>query len=208
MLDQQTQVAHEIAGALAFADGANDHTDAFRNLQAPQDFPQAVAFFRVLDLARDAAAIAVRHENQITSRKAEVRRDARAFRPDGTFRDLHDHFRTDGINARNVLGGDALFRAAIFRPVDFFDAAVERGGNGVPKMEERIFFEADVHEHRLQTHLYVLNFAFVDAADNVPGGVALDVIFFQPPVLEQRNAALQFLDVDNEFVAGLGRAKA
>ena len=35
LLDQQTQVAHEIAGALAFADGANDHTDAFRNLQAP-----------------------------------------------------------------------------------------------------------------------------------------------------------------------------
>jgi len=37
------------------------------------------------------------------------------------------------------------FRGRLFeRPVNFFDAAVERGGNSVPEMKERIFFEADV----------------------------------------------------------------
>ena len=74
-------------------------------------------------------------------------------------------------------------------------------------MEERIFLEADVDEHRLQPHLDVLNFSFVNAADNVPGGVALDVIFFEPPVLEKRHPALEFLDTDYQFVAGLRRAE-
>ena len=130
------------------------------------------------------------------------------FGADGALRDLHDHFRADRINARNVLGGDPLFRPPVFRPIDFLDAAIERGRDRIPEMEERIFFEADVDEHRLQPHLDVLNFAFVDAADNVAGAVSLDVIFFQPAVFEQGHAALQFLDADDQFVAGLARTKA
>jgi hypothetical protein len=51
-------------------------------------------------------------------------------------------------------------------------------------MEERVFLEADVDEHRLQPHLDVLDLPFVNAADDVPGGVPLDVIFFEPSVLE------------------------
>ncbi len=101
-----------------------------------------------------------------------------------------------------------FFGRRSFGPIDFLDAAVERGGNRVPEMEERIFFEADVDEHRLQTHLDVLDFAFVNAADNVAGAVTLDVIFFEPAVFEKRDAALEFLDADDQFVAGLARAKA
>ena len=207
LLEEETQIAHKIAGTLAFADGANNHPDALRNLQAAQDFSKSFPFLRVLDFSRDAAAIAVGHENQIAPGEAEVGRHARAFRSDGALGDLDDHVRADGINARDILGRDPFFRPPVLRPIDLLDAAVERGGNGVPKMEERIFFEADVHEHRLQPHLYVPNFAFVDAADNVAGAVSLDVIFFETAVFEEGDAALQFLDADYQFVAGLGRTK-
>ena len=75
--------------------------------------------------------------------------------------------------------------ALLPRPIDFLDAAVERGRNGVPEMEERIFFEADVDEHRLQAHLDVLDFALVNAADDVARAVSLDAVFFEPAVFEQ-----------------------
>ena len=37
---------------------------------------------------------------------------------------------------------------------------------------------------------------------------ALDAIFFEPAVFEQRDAALEFFDVDDEFVAGLATRQA
>ena len=69
-------------------------------------------------------------------------------------------------------------------PIDFLDAAVERGRNGVPEMEERIFLEADVHEHRLQARLDVFDLALVNAADDVARAVALDAIFLELAVFE------------------------
>ena len=59
----------------------------------------------------------------------------------------------------------------------------KRGRDRIPKMQKRIFFEADVDEHRLQPHLDVFDAAFVNAPDNVPRAIALDVIFFEPSVL-------------------------
>ena len=44
---------------------------------------------------------------------------------------------------------------------------------------------------------------FVNAADDVAGAVALDGIFLELAVLEQRDAAFEFLDGDDQFVAGL-----
>ena len=75
-------------------------------------------------------------------------------------------------------------------------------------MEKGVFLEADVDEHRLQPHLDVLDLAFVDAAYNVPRAVPLDAVFFKPAVLEQRDATLEFLDTDDQLVAGLGRGKS
>ena len=93
------------------------------------------------------------------------------------------------------------------RSIDLLDAAVERCGN-VPVMQERVLLEADVHKHRLQTHLDVLNFAFVNAPNNVARGVALDAVFFQAAIFQKRHSALQFLDADDELVARLARNKA
>ena len=88
-------------------------------------------------------------------------------------------------------------------PLDLLDPAVERGGNGVPEMEEGIFFQADVDKHRLEAGLDIFDPALVDAAGDVAGAVAFNAIFLEPAVLEQGDAALEFFDADDEFVAGL-----
>src|SRR5262249_34326081 len=61
LVEKKTQIAHEVTCALAFTHGANNHANAFRNIEIAQDFPQAVALPRVFDLARDSAPIAERH---------------------------------------------------------------------------------------------------------------------------------------------------
>ena len=99
-------------------------------------------------------------------------------------------------------------RAAIIGAINLLDAAVERRGNGIPKMQEGVFFEADVDEHRLQSHLDVLNFAFVDAPNNVARTVAFDAVFFQAATFEERHPALQFFHADDDLVASLARSEA
>ena len=44
--------------------------------------------------------------------------------------------------------------------------------------------------------------------DDVAGAVAFDAIFLEPAILEQGDAALEFLDADDEFVAGLATRQA
>ena len=96
------------------------------------------------------------------------------------------------------------FRGRLFaRPIDFFNAAVERSRNRIPKMKERVFLKADVDEHRLQAHLDVSDLALVDAADDVPRALTFDAVFLQPAVLEQGNAGFEFFHAEYELVAGL-----
>ena len=75
-------------------------------------------------------------------------------------------------------------------------------------MEEGVFLEADVDEHRLQAHLDVLYFALVNAPDNVAQAVTLDAVFFQAAVFQKCHSTLQFLYADDELVARLARGKA
>jgi len=52
--------------------------------------------------------------------------------------DLHDYIRADRVDAGYVFAV-IRFEAACSSVCHFFDAAVERGGNSVPEMKERIF---------------------------------------------------------------------
>ena len=113
---------------------------------------------------------------------------------------MHEHFAADWINARDVLRCDALLLLAL-AAIHFLDAGIECCGKCVPEMEEGVFFVANVHEHGLETVFNVANAAFENAAYDVPIVGALDVIFFEHSVLEERDALLQFFDVDDEFVA-------
>ena len=95
------------------------------------------------------------------------------------------------------------FSRALVRPsVNFFDSAVEGGGNGIPEMKERIFLEADVDEHRLQSHLNVFDFTLVNAAYDVPRALPLNAVFFKSATFEQSHAGLEFFHAQNELVAG------
>src|SRR4029077_1961533 len=178
-------------------------SDAFRNIEIAQNFPEPIALLRVFDFSRDSAAIAERHQDQITTGEAQVGGNARTLCSNRAFGNLHDDFRADRINAWNIFRSYA-FALFLRGPVDFFNPAIERGRKRIPEMQERVFIKADVDEHRLQTHLDVLDPAFVNAADDVARAAALDAIFFQPAILEQRHATLEFLHADYDFVAGLG----
>ena len=105
----------------------------------------------------------------------------------------------------------AVIRLALLfrRTVDFFNAAVERCGQRVPEMQKSVLLQADVHEHRLQAHFDVLDPALVNASDDVARAASLDAIFFEPAVLQQRDATLEFFYAQNELVVGLvwGKAK-
>src|SRR5438045_8133846 len=187
VIEEKAQIADKITRALAFTDGANNHADSVRDIELAQNFSQALAFLRIFNLARDAAAIAEWHENKVTPGETQVGRDARPLGSDRPFRHLDDNIGTNGLNTRNIFCRDPFAMAALTRTVDFFDSTVERGRNGIPKMEESIFLEADVDEHRLQSHLDILDSAFVDRANNVARSVALDAIFFESSVFQERH---------------------
>src|SRR5450432_3321798 len=203
LFEEETQVPNEIAGALTFADGANDNTEAFRNIELAQNFPQPRAFFWIFDLARDATAIAEWHEHQVAACETEISRNAWTFRADRPFRDLHDHFGTNWINAWNVLCGQSFFRPLLIWSLDLFDAAIESRGDCVPEMQKRVFLQTDIDKHRFEAVLDILDPAFVNAARDVARPLAFDAIFFELSILEQRDAALEFFDTDDQFVAGL-----
>jgi hypothetical protein len=74
-------------------------------------------------------------------------------------------------------------------------------------MEERIFLEADVDEHRLQAVLDVFDAAFENAPDDVAIGFALDAVFLEHSVLHQGDAPFEFFGIDDQFVPGLSRGQ-
>ena len=128
--------------------------------------------------------IAEWHQNQVAAWKTEIGCHPRPLRANGTFGHLHNYVRAHRINARYVFYGDSFSRPLVASPIDFFNAAVKRRRNRIPKMKECVFFEADVNKHRLQSHFDVFDFALVNATDDVPRALTLDAIFLQPAVLE------------------------
>src|SRR5206468_12634119 len=116
-------------------------------------------------------------------RKTQIGCHPRPLRTDRAFGYLHNYIRGDWISAGYILYGDSFSRPLIPPPIDFFNAAVKRSRNRIPKMEERVFLKADVNKHRLQAHLDVSDLALVDAADDVPRALTLVVVFLQLAVL-------------------------
>src|SRR5262249_33633128 len=149
-------------------DWAGAHAGPVGNTQLALNLAKPLAFFRFFNLSRDAAAIAEWHQDQIPPGETEIRGDPRTLCADWAFGDLHDHVGAYRVNARYVFYCDAFSRALVRAPVNFFDAAIERSWNGVPEMKERIFLEAHVNKHRLQSHFNVFDFTLVNAACDVP----------------------------------------
>ena len=203
LFEQQREVADEITFLLVFAGGAHDDAHAIGNRQFAQDFFQPLAFLLVFNFARNAALIRIRQQHQITSRQNQVGRDARAFRANRTFRDLHDDFTARRVKPRDVLLSNLWpGRPAIppGRTFDDFHAAVELVRHDVPIMQERIFLEADVHERGFEAVFEVAHLALENAADEAFLRGAFDVEFLQPSVFEHGDARFERLGVDDDFL--------
>ena len=70
-------------------------------------------------------------------------------------------------------------------------------------MQERILLEADVDEGGFETVFEVADFAFENAADQALFGGAFDGEFLELAVFENRDAGLEGLGVDDDFLVDL-----
>jgi hypothetical protein len=105
LLEQEVEVADEVAGFLALAGGADDDAHALGDGELVDELLEALALLRVLDLAGDAAAVGERREDEVAAGEGEVGRGARALGADGALGDLDDD-----VGAGRIQAGDVLDR--------------------------------------------------------------------------------------------------
>src|SRR4029453_15999732 len=207
LIEEEPEVPHGIWGTCSFPYGGDYGAVPFGNVQFAQDLAKPLALLWILDFSRDATVITKRHQHEVTPGETEVRRNPRPFRPNRSFGYLDNYVRPDRVNVRYIFCGDPFSRPLVRGPIDFFNSAVERGGNGIPKMKKGVFFEADIHEHRLQPNFDVLDFPLGNAADDIARVFTLDAVFLEPSIFQQRDARLEFFHAEYEFVPGLARRK-
>ncbi len=195
------EVAHEVARLLALAGGAHDDAHPLGDRQLVDELLQALALLGVLDLARDAAAVAVGGQDQVAAGDREVRRRARALGADRALGHLDHDVGAGRIEAGDVLDGQLALggRVPLLVHADDLDRRVGRGGKHVPVVEEGVLRVADVDERRLEAGVQVLDPALVDAADHPVVGLALDLELLEAAVDEERHALLQRLGIDDEL---------
>ena len=202
--EQQRQVAHEVAFALAFADGAHDDAHAVGNVQFAEDFLEALAFLVIFDLARDARLVRVGQQHEVTAGEHQVGGHARAFGADRALGHLHDEVAAGRVEAGHVLLSDlGLVALAAAVALDDFNAVVHAARHDVPVMEECILLESDVHERGFQAVFEIADPAFEDAADQALFAGAFDRELLQAAFLQHRDARFERLGVDDDFLVGL-----
>ncbi len=67
LLEEEVEVADEVAGFLALAGGADDDAHALGDGELVDEGLEALALGRVLDLAGDAAAVGERREDEVAA---------------------------------------------------------------------------------------------------------------------------------------------
>ena len=203
LVEEEAEVADKEAGLLSLPGGADDDAHSFRKGEFGEDLAEACPFLGILDLAGDAALVVEGHQDHVTARHGDVGGDARSFGADRPLGHLDHHLATDGVDVRDILGGEFFLGWSLFAsPLNGLDAAVEGGGDGVPEVEEGVLLEADVDEHGLEAMLDVADLPLEDAADDVALAVALDGVFLQLAILEEGYAFFQLLTADDQFDAG------
>ncbi len=204
LFDEHGEVADEVAGAFALTDRAHDDAHAFGDIEFAEDFPETLAFLGVVDFPADAEHVVERHEDEEAAGETDVGGDARALVADGAFGDLDEEFRADWVERGDVLGGDflgfELLTAGAFDVFDVIAAAffVVGGWDGVPEVEEGIFFEPDVDEHGFEALFDVFDAAFVDGADDVLSAGAFDGVFLEHAVLDEGDALFEAFGIDDD----------
>ena len=229
--EQDAQVLHERAVRGALAGRADDEPAVLRDelLEAVEDLLEALALLGVADLARDAAERAAAlgavagHEDEVSAGDRERGGDARALRADRALGDLDRDDRAGGEALGDLLVGEALaaglpaavllaavLPAALVGLLVLVVVVEERVvvGVHVPVVEERVLAHADVDERGLEVVLQILDAAPEDGADEALVGRVLDLELLEAAVLEDGDARLELLGVDDDLareMVGLAR---
>ena len=179
---QEDEVALDVLGARALGCGADDDA-ALLHVELLQDVLQARALV-VLEPARDAEALAVRHEHDEAAGQRDLHRQPRALR-------LH----------RILHGLDEDLLAAAQQILDplAVTLALELGADDLVHVQEAVPLEADLDERGLHAREDVVDDAEVDVSgDRAPLG-PLEVDLGDAVVLEDGDALLAHVDRDEEL---------
>ncbi len=177
--DQHAEVGDQLGVGDAGGRGAHDGRHAL-GPDRLHDRLEPVALVGRLDLARDAAELAGRHEDQVAAGERDVGRDPGALEPARLLDDLHQHV----VAAADLLV-DGVAGAA---RGDLDVADVERRLVDVVDVEEGVAAQPDVAEAGAHAGQDVDDLPFVDRADDAL--FALDVDLRETTVLEDRDAVL------------------
>ena len=192
-----------MAGTRALSDGAHDHAHTLGHGELLHDIAQTGSLLGIVNLARNTELLGIRHEHQIAASQRDVGGHTRALGADRPLGDLNHDLRTHRVNAGDVLGCD--FFGLIFLlsalALNLLQTGVESGGNGVPKVQEGVLFQSDVHEHGLEALLDVFDTSLEDATDNIHVAFALHGVFFEYAFLKHSDASFKFFDIDDNSVA-------
>ena len=204
-LEEDVEIADEVAGLLALAGGADDDTDALGEGELVDQGLEPLALGEVLDLTRDAATVTERREDEVTARDRKIGRGPRALGADGALGDLDDDLAAGRVHLGDVLDrgfGGAGRGVLLLVHADDLDGRVGGGGQHVPVVEKRVLGVTDVDERGLEARIEILDPALVDAADHPVVGLALDLEFLEPAVDEQGDPLFQRLGIDDQLPIG------
>ena len=119
-----------------------------------------------------------------------MRGHSRALRADRVLRHLHDHALT---------GFQHIADLACFG--DLFEFVIGVAGREhVSRVQERVLFETDVNKRRLHAGKDVLHLPEIDVADETFAALLLHVELDRRPVLDDRNACIERVGVDQNFL--------
>ncbi len=159
------QVPMQIALGAVGAGRADDEAQPLRRIELQQGLAELAAQIIVGDFAADADPLQPRHQHEVTTGNADVRREGRSLGADAFLDYLHEDFAAaaeDLLNRRLVA--DAAFveaSAAALVAGIFFVVGLAAVGQqvlvvlefDVANVQEPIAADAEIDEHRLNTGL-------------------------------------------------------
>ncbi len=189
---QELDVRLDLVLALSLACGP-DNVAHVRLPEGLHDLAEPLPLLAVLDAAGNADVVHAGHHNEIPARDADVGGDPRTLGADGLLRDLDDDvlaFLQKVLDLRGVgafpLGLHFQLQAFILHHGRILRGAVEH----VADVEERRFFQTDVHEGGLHPGKDLHDAALIDVPRNAAVLPPVDEDVGHEAVLQQGDPGL------------------
>ncbi len=178
---EEDEVALDVLFGRAFGGGADDDA-ALLDVEALEDVLQAVALV-VVEPARDAETLALRHEHDEAAGQRDLRREARALR-------LHRIL--DRLNEDRLAALDQVLDLAAV-------ALLDLRADDLVDVEEAVLLEADLDERGLHPRQDVVDLAEIDVARDRAVVGPLEIDLGDLAVLEDGDTLLADVDGDEQL---------